>query len=198
MAVRATMANLITRVRLLINDPSGASQIFDDQSIHNVLDDSRQDISNTALTPYVTFSGGTIMYLDYYHTLGSWEDNVTLKQYLTLLVTPSASEPIAGHWQFAASTLPPVYITGSTHDIYRAAADLLERWAARLVLEFDFTSDGQSFHRSQASVALQKLAQTYRKKQRPTTLAMVRDDISGGKRDMLGLGPHEVDYMAKE
>jgi hypothetical protein len=197
MAVRSTMASLITRVRLLINDPAGASQIFDDQSIQNVLDDSRQDISNTALTPYVTFSGGTILYLDYYHTLGSWEDNVVLKQYLTFLVTPSVSEPIAGHWSFAATTLPPVYITGSTHDIYRAAADLLERWAARLVLEFDFTSDGQSFHRSQAATALQNLAKTYRKKQRPGSLSMVRDDISGGKRDMLGLGPHEIDYMAK-
>jgi hypothetical protein len=197
MAVRSTMASIITRVRLLINDTAGASQIFDDQNIQNVLDDSRLDISNAALQPYVSFSGGTPVYLDYYHNLGSWEDNVVLKQFLTVLVTPSASEPIAGHWSFAATTLPPVYITGSTHDIYRAAADLLERWAARLVLEFDFTSDGQSFHRSQAATALQNLAKTYRRKQRPTSIAMVRDDIVAGKQDALGLGPHAIDYMAK-
>jgi hypothetical protein len=174
-----------------------ASETFSDQEIQNVLDDSRQDISNAALQPYVSFSGGTPVYLDYYHTLGSWEDNVVLKQYLTVLVTPSASEPIAGHWAFAATTLPPVYITGSTHDIYRAAADLLERWAARWVLNYDFSSDGQSFHRSQAATALQNLARTYRKKQRSGSLAMVRDDISAGKQDMLGLGPHAIDYMAK-
>jgi len=191
------MANIVTRVRFLISDPLGASQIFDDQTIQNVLDDSRLDISNVALTPYVSFSGGTPVYLDYYHTLGSWEDNVVLKQFLTVMVTPVASEPIAGHWSFAATTPPPVYITGSTHDIYRGAADLLERWAARLVLEFDFTSDGQSFHRSQAATALQNLAKTYRRKQRPTTLAMVRDDISGGKQDAPGLGPKEIDYMAR-
>ena len=50
MAVRSTMSAIITRVRVLINDPSSASQTFDDQTIQNVLDDSRQDYVNESLT----------------------------------------------------------------------------------------------------------------------------------------------------
>src|SRR2546429_126977 len=116
MAVRSTMTLLIDRVRTLINDPRGASQIFDDQTIQNVLDDSRQDYVNEELITRPTFVSGTIQYLDYWHDLGSWEDGVILKQFLYVVVAPSASEPIAGHWAFAQNTRPPVYLSGSTHD----------------------------------------------------------------------------------
>src|SRR5690242_8734102 len=108
MAVRPTMAPLIARLRVLIND-TGASPLFDDQTIQDVMDESRVDYRNAVLKPVPTFDNGTIAYLDYYHELGNWEDGVILKQYLTNEVTPSASEPIAGHWQFAETTLPPVY-----------------------------------------------------------------------------------------
>src|SRR2546421_10853666 len=155
MAVRATMAVLISRVRTLINDPAGASQVFDDNTIQDVLDESRLDFQNEVLQYVPTYVSGTIKYLDYYHELGGWEDSPVLKQYLTTTVTPALSEPIAGHWAFTNNTFPPVSITGSVHDIWHAAADLLERMAARWVLQFNFSSDGQSFQRAQASHALQ-------------------------------------------
>ena len=195
MAVRASMAAIIARVRILINDPSGASQTFDDQTIQNVLDDSRLDVSNVSLTPYITYSGNTILFLDYYHELGGWEDNVVLKQFLATVVTPSVSEPIVGRWSFAATTRPPVYITGSTHDLYHASADLLERWVAKWELNYDFTSDGQNFKRSQAATMLQNLAKTYRSKQRATSLSTTRSDLQGAGMAKVGLGPTEVDYM---
>src|SRR6266566_8435125 len=103
MAVRSTMTQIIDRVRVLINDPASASQIFDDQTIQNVLDDSRQDYVNESLTTRPNFVSGTIQYLDYWHDLGSWEDGTIFKQFLYVVVTPSASEPIAGHWTFAAN-----------------------------------------------------------------------------------------------
>src|SRR5258707_13612556 len=110
MAVRNTMqTSLIPRVRLLINDPAGGSQVFDDQTIQDVLDESRQDIGNMALLGVPTYSGATIQYLDYYSDLGGWEDGYVLKQYLTVVVTPSVKEPIPGHRAFAVSTFPPVY-----------------------------------------------------------------------------------------
>src|SRR5258708_4234859 len=179
MAVRSTMASLITRIRVLINDPQGASQVFDDQTIQDVLDENRQDIGNVALQGVPTYSGATIQYLDYYSNLGGWEDGYVLKQNLTVTVTPSVKEPIVGHWAFAASTLPPVYITGSLHDVYRAAADLLERWAARYMTRFDFSSDGQRFRISQAPDQMQKLAHTYRMKQRAGVIVANRGDLVG-------------------
>lgn len=197
MAVRATMSALIGRVRLLINDPAGPSQVFADQDIQDVLDESRQDVFNMALQAKPTYSGTTIAYLDYETDLGGWEDGYTLRQFLTVVVTPSVLEPIAGHWQFAANTLPPVFITGRLHDVYRASADLLERWSAKWALAYSFSSDGQSFQRHQASIGLLNLAKTFRQQQRPGTISMTRSDLGGqAEATAAALGPGELDYMA--
>jgi len=197
MAVRNTMLPLISRVRVMINDPSGASQIFTDQDIQNVMDESRLDLYNEPLEYAPTYVSGSIQWLSYWHKLTNFEDGMVLKQYLTTTVTPSVIDPINGFFTFAASTFPPVYLTGSVHDIYRASADLLERWAAKWVLQFSFSSDGQSFQRAQASHALQTLAKTYRMKQRAGSINITRSDLGlGGNTATVGLGPTEIDYMA--
>jgi len=197
MAVRSTMGNLIARVRLLINDPAGASQIFTDQDIQNVMDESRLDLNNEPLETAPTYVSGSIQWLNYWHALANWEDGMVFKEYLSVTVTPASIDPIAPLFVFAASTFPPVFVTGSVHDIWRAAADLLERMAARWVLQFNFTSDGQSFQRAQASHALQTLAKTYRMKQRAGTMSMVRSDLTDqATQEGSLLGPRPIDYMA--
>lgn len=199
MAVRATMAPLIARVRLLISDspPPGTPPVFFDQDIQDVLDEGRVDVFNMPLVPKETFSGATILYLDYETDLGGWEDGYTLRQFLTQTVTPSVLEPIAGHWSFAASTFPPVFITGRLYDVYRAAADLLERWAAKWVLRYSATVDGQGLQRSQVTRNLQLLAVTYRKKQRAGVISMRRSDLNaGGQSVQSRLAETELDRMA--
>ncbi len=196
MAVRTTMAALIARARLLINDPAGITQLFEDQDIQDVMDESRLDVVNEVMRPQPTYTGAQIQFLDYYTSLGNWEDDWVIKQFLITEVTPSLAEPIAGHWQFSNSTLPPLYITGKNYDIYRAAADLLERQAAQWSLSFNINVDGQSLARSQAAQALQKLALTYRMKQRAINIIGMRSDTKrAGNLVGLGLGPVEVDYM---
>lgn len=198
MAVRQTMqTSLIPRVRLLINDPAGTSQTFADQDIQDVLDESRQDIYNMPLNPKITYSGNTPLWLDYETDLGGWEDGMVLKQFLTVIVTPATIEPIVGHWTFTATTLPPVFISGHLFDVYRAAADLLERWAAKWVLRYSMSVDGQSFQRGNVNVDLQKLAMTYRQKQRPTNITLTRGDVHRAPRfsPANALGPQEIDYM---
>lgn len=194
MTVRSTMASIISRIRILINDPPGASQQFTDQTIQDVLDDSRVDVSNQALTAYPTYSGSTISYFDYYSSGGSWEDGYILKQYLTVTVTPSSVEPIVGHFTFAASTLPPVFITGNYHDCYRAAADLLERRAAMWTTAYNANTDGQSMSRSQVMPALLKLADSYRRKQRAHVISFSRGDIQD--TSATDTRAHSIDYMA--
>ncbi len=194
---RSTMANLILRMRDLINDAPGASQVWTDDQIQGVMDASRQDIGNAVLTAFPTYSGSTIQYLDYYSDWTDWEDDVVLKQYLTQTVTPSASENIVGHWTFATNKFPPVYISGKTYDVYRSAADLLERWAAKWVLSYGFSSDGQSFQRQQAAHMLQTLAKTYRMKQRPRMITATRSDLVGtsqGTDNPLAARP--IDYFS--
>ena len=197
---RSTMAALIARVRLLINDvlPAGNGQIFTDDQIQDVMDERRLDVRNGSTIPKPTFTGSTIQFLDYFTELGGWEDGMVLKQYLVNVVTPSTIEPIAGHFQFSSTTLPPVYITGSLHDIYGAAADLLERQAAQWVLSYSMTVDGQSLQRGQVVTALQNLARTYRMKQRVRNISLTRTDVTKATRLAGGglLGPLEIDYMA--
>lgn len=197
MAVRATMANLILSVRTLINDTllSGNGQIFTDQQIQDVMDESREDVKNEPLIPKPTFNLGTIQYLDYWTEYGGWEDGMVLKQYLTVVVTPSLIEPIPGHFQFAANTWPPVYISGSWHDRYRAAADLLERLAAQYVLRYSMTVDGQNLQIGQVTTNLQNLAKTYRRKQRPRTI-ILKTAVSGNQDTGISLEPTALDYMS--
>lgn len=191
---RTSMATLIARVRLLINDTAGASQQFSDDDIQSVMDVSRQDVYNGPLEAKPTYTGTTIQYLDYFASLGDWEDDVVLKQFLTVTVTPSLSENIVGHWQFAQTTLPSVFITGKTYDVYRAAADLLERWAARWTLSYDVNVDGQGLKRSQAAIALRDLAKQYRMQQRAFAINVSRSDLNENAR--FDLGPGEIDYMS--
>lgn len=197
MTVRLAMSALISRVRLLINDPSGSSQLFLDQDIQDVMDSTRLNVTNGETTPQPTYSGSSISYLDYYTNQGDWEDDLVLKQYLTVVVSPATSENIVGHWTFAANTFPPVYITGKTYDVYRSAADLLERMAAKWVLKYDFSSDSQSFRASQVVAELQKLADTYRMKQRIGTIGFLQSHIAEGVTpNNLSLAPTPLDYMA--
>src|SRR5260221_3474221 len=197
MAVRSTMANLIARVRLLINDPAVASQVFTDQDIQNVMDESRLDLNNEPLETAPTYASGTIQWLNYWHSLTNWEDGMVFKQYLSVTETPASIDPIAPLFVFAAIRFPPVFVTGSVHDIWRSAADLLERMAARWVLQFNFTSDGKSFQRAQASTHLLSLAKVYRMKQRAGSISMTRSDLASGDEqvgDLLAAKP--IDYMA--
>jgi hypothetical protein len=196
MAVRSTMSALIARVRVLINDTSG-TPTFTDQIIQDVMDEARADIRNMPLIAKPTYSGSTIQYLDHYSKMGGWEDDLVIKQYLTQVVTPSASEPIAGHFAFAASTLPPLYITGKIFDVYRSAADLLERLAAQWVLSYNVSVDGQSLQRGQAAIALQNLAKTYRRQQRAGTISTFRSDLaSTAVQAGVGLAPTPLDFFA--
>lgn len=196
---RSSMAALIARERLLINDtlPFGSGQIWTDDQIQDVMDESRADTKNQVMIPKPTFTGSTIQYLDYYTELGGWEDDWIIKQYLINQVTPATSEPIAGHWTFSTTTLPPLYISGKLFDVYRSAADLLERQAAQWVLSYSMSVDGQNLQRGQVTTALQNLAKTYRMKQRAVAIHVTRTDVRGPDKNLVatGLGPLEIDYM---
>lgn len=195
---RSSTAALIARVRVLINDtlPLGSGQVFTDNDIEGVLDEGREDVVNKPLIPKPTFTGSTIQYLNYYSEYGGWESDYVLKQDEAITVTTSSVEEIPGRFTFSSSILPPVMITGKRHDVYRASADLLERWAAKWVLSYDVLVGGQQFKRSQATDALLKLAKSYRQKQRPRSISMTRSDLTGNVNDPLSLKATELDYMA--
>lgn len=165
MTVRASMSDLITRTRLMIGDPTGSSSVFMDQEVQDVLDERRTDIVEAQLSfrPTTVTGGPVVQYRDYWAPFGSWEDSVSLMDATISIVTPDTADLIRGHWAFSAGHLPPIFISGSFYDLYGSAASLLERWAAKVTQEFDFTVDNQQFRRSQKQRGLEQLALAYRR-----------------------------------
>lgn len=192
--LRATMAALITKTRLLINDPSGASQQFQDTDIQDALDDWRRDVRYEQLTPAPTLlnQGGVANdpsqpgiaeynWTDYYSSFQWWEQGEVLSDGHFITLTPASSDELQGHWTFNLAIpgqYPPVFITGRVFDLYAAAADLLEMWSATLLSSVDFTADGQSFHLSQLASGKQKLSDIYRRRALPTIAKAVRHDLN--------------------
>lgn len=184
---RATMDDLVARVRTYIGDivPATGTPHFSNLDIQNVLDEHRFTVRYAPLRPGPTLqaNGGLYNFLDYYADVGNWESDAQLTWVDFSVLTPTTSEPIAGHWAFtlpAPGQYPPVYITGKFYDCHAAAADLLEQWAASLALTaYNFSADGRSFSRGTIMQSLTNLASTHRRQAMATTHGTRRSDIAG-------------------
>lgn len=173
------MAELISRERLLIGDPVGANQAFADSEVQAALDRHQTVVRYALLHPEPSYAvGGAVEHRDYYAGVGDWESDEQLFNAAWQQLAPASRDRLVGHWTFASpGQPPPVRILGKVYDVFGAAADLLEAWAARVKLEFDFDTDGQQFARSQKAKALLQLAAEYRRKQRPSMATLVRSDV---------------------
>lgn len=186
MAVRSTMADLITAARLLVNDPSAL--VFQDQQIQDALDHHRIDANylELATKPQIE-PGGAVAWFDYYALSGNqkledWEADVVLQGYPDFaILAPITSDYITGHWTFDTSVYswgqrPPVYLRGKVYDRFASAVELLEDWAAQLTLEFTFSSNSQKFQLKEQSDNLLRLADRYKLKARAQSLQAFRSD----------------------
>lgn len=178
------MSDLISRVRLLIADTGSPSQ-FQDQDVQDVLDLGRVVVRTALLRPTITLdTNGAANYADYYADVENWESGATIQNGAFAIISDYTADYLTGHWSFSLPNpgqVPPLFITGQYYDIYGAAADLLERWAAAWARSYNFTSDGQSFQRSQAAQMMLTQSKQYRKQSFARTVSMVRDDLSGDR-----------------
>jgi hypothetical protein len=174
----SALSQIVEFIRLLVNDPYSDDMILQDEEIEDFLAHNEQEVNYLPLVyvPTVETGGITVYkkYVSMYQT--NWADDVKLYDHEYALVTPTTSDYKRGQWTFTVSTPPPLYICGTHYDIYSTAADVLETWAAKEKLNFDFSSDGQSFHRSQKLAQLAGLARCYRAKAQPITCQVVRPD----------------------
>ena len=187
--LRSDMTDLLTKLRLLINDPSSAQ--FSDQDLQDALDETRTDVryEEIAAAPTLSNSGGSATYqwLDYYSSYQWWEADVVIVGASFQTITPTTSDLLVGHWTFPVGAqgvgqVPPLFATGKTYDLYAAAANLLDYWAASVSLQFDFGGDGRTYRPSQMAPALQAMAEQYRRKARATVWTMRRDDVTSGQQ----------------
>lgn len=156
------MADLITRLRVLVGDPAGASEAFSDDALQDALDERRTDVVEAQLRYRPSFDETTLVtFHDFFAPWRNWEDSVVLRGPTGAVLTPDTSDLVAGHWTFTAGQASPVWITGSSFDLFGAAAAVCETWAATTAREFDVIFAGQEFFRSQKRKALIEVANAY-------------------------------------
>lgn len=173
--MRSSMADLVTLVRDLIGDEAGADQVFSDNQVERALDVHRWEFTYLPLTPLASVVSGSTVRLVWVSSEKYWESDAVLVDANYNTLTPAVAEPLIGRWKFSSHT-PSVRVSGTVYDPYGAAADLLEMWAGKTSLEFDFEADGGSYKRSQKSTELRSLAAKYREMQRVAYGRQVRDD----------------------
>jgi len=179
MSVRTTMADLITRVRELIGDPviagTPSTSTYTDQQIQDALDAHRTQVRNAPLRPLqVANTSGTVTYLDWFAPRGAWEASPVLTDGAYGVLTPSASDCLAGEWTFS-TTQTSVLVSGQCFDLYGAAIDMLYLVLQSKAAEFDFATDGQSFSRSQQAAGIRALIDAYRTKVRAPAIRVIQN-----------------------
>jgi hypothetical protein len=175
---RETMAALIAKLRLMVNDPLGATQRFSDDQLQDILDANREDIRQMALEPADTIAAnGATTWLDWFSPLGgAWETGATLQNSSWQSLTADSAELLIGVWHFNAAQSLPMYVTGRLYDLHAAAADVIELKMAQAAEDFDFSADGGSYSLSQKLRGLQTMLNTHRSKARVSTAVLMRGD----------------------
>ena len=186
---RSTMATLISTLRELVNDPAGAAQVFADDTLQRHLDAHRWDVYDEALTAIPTpIGGGSVAYYEYRSRHRDFETTQGGTAVFVVRDSVGATRGTAtwaevdyqlGRVTFATDQAgTALYLTGRTFDLYGAAADTLMDWAAKTALQFDFSSDSQSFSRSQKQAQLMQAAERYRRQARPLRVSITRPDVA--------------------
>lgn len=175
---RATMTSLITLVREMINDPRGEEAQFTDEQVQTQLDELREYIHLTELTPLMEPDG--ITKLKFQSQYKNWESDVAITNFAGTVLTPTTSDPKGGYFTFSTSQAA-VYATGFTYDAYATSAVLLRLWAGRIEQDITkFSADGGSFEFEGMREAKVKLASQYETKSTrygaAQTVRMIRDD----------------------
>lgn len=177
MAARATMADLIQRVRELTGAGTaeysiGAVAYWSDDQLQSALDRARLDVWSEQLSVQQQYAGaGTISYRVYNSQYANYEQTLGGTALFIIRDGTGAAlgtalytvDYIRGVVTFGTTTNGDIRrLEGRAFDIYGAAADVLEGWGGYLARQFDFATDGQSFKLSQQREALTALAARYR------------------------------------
>jgi hypothetical protein len=180
---RSTMADLITLVR---TETNAATSDFSDDLVQGFLDRHRKDIFLAYLCPETTYVSGQAVYKDYFAGVDAWEADAILIDGNGATVAAGVNDTfgyLQGRFTFNTGRTDSLRITGKTYDIHLAAAELLDAWAAKLTLDFDFETDGQKFSRSQKAKALGELGKAQRRQARVGSGRLLRTDECPDRAD---------------
>jgi hypothetical protein len=165
------------RLRELIAD-TGAQPKFSDEQLDRILLENRTDLVEYALDGVAErLESGQTVRRRWELELVPLGSDYALEDGTGALLQADTADEVNGVFVFASDQPNGVYATGTSYDVYGAAADALEQWAASLARDYDFaTGDGKRFDRSQAAQGLLAQAAAYRRRQRPSYAAGTRAD----------------------
>lgn len=186
------MAAIVANVRGLIGAGTaeytlGTANFWDDDQIQLVLDRNRCDFYRAELLAQPEYSGGSVSYNAYRLNRENVEATTGGSAIFVIRDTAGAlvgtalwsADYARGIVTFGSNTLGAAYyVTGSEYDVYGAAADILKTWATYLARAYDFTTDGQTFRRSQMAAGLIAQAETYQGLAWTTEVTMYRGDAN--------------------
>lgn len=164
--LRPTTHNLILQLRTLIGDQNPEEQVWSDDQLQANLDERKISVTYLVLTPNETYKpgGAETERLLYFAPCGNWELGAQLYDRNFNPITASQVNLESGEWVFVEDRPEPVYLTGSTFNLWAAAADTLESWAAQEKLSHDLVASGKDLKESQKFQMLLNLANQYRQK----------------------------------
>ena len=178
---RSGMADNIARVRSLTYAGTaeytvGTATYWDDDQVQDVLDRHRYDVVREELIRETTYlGGGSVEYTKLRSRNRCFEGAESGATVFFIEDGPGTNRSTAtytpdyqtGEFVFDSDVAGTVlYLTGRTYDVHGAAAELLEAWAAREAACYDFTTDGQTFNRSQKAASMRDAAKQLRKQAR--------------------------------
>lgn len=176
--MRAGIDHVVLAVRQLIGDEDGAQ--YSDDDIEYALDLHRSDLWNYPLREQGTIHpGGTISYLSFYGPTYMGTTSTLYDSTYTALVgtlAPGTADWTRGYWQFAAAPVRPLSITGAAYDVTRSAIDLLQRWAASVKDQVEYSDPNFTFKLNQQAGQLLGMAHALQATLRPSVGRAVRCD----------------------
>lgn len=165
---------VVERVRRLIADPAGDSQVFDRTEVEEVLGMFRFDAVQYPLDYTTENLNGALGGRFFSAGVGSWADDAVLTDINgneVVLTVDDVADLQAGTWSFFdIQGGVPYYVTGRSYDLYGAAADLLRRQAAQMKLQYDLSVGDLSVSRSQKQKNLLEMAATYDRRRRAVSV----------------------------
>lgn len=187
------MATLITKVRALTNAAAGD---FSDDQVQAFLDRHRVEFRYADLCAIPTRAAGGVTYktfeLEHLNPRmiegneGNDPDAYAIFDNAYAALTPATEDLINGRWTFAAEPTRPVMITCWAYDVYAAAVDLLEEWAAKLRSTSGqsqslkaFEDNGQRFEwrEGDALTSISGLLETYRSRMCLESVTITDKDV---------------------
>jgi hypothetical protein len=186
MATRGGMANLITRLRAMVDDAGTAT--WQQQRLQDVLDSHSEQLWQVLLAPLVKYVNGTATYKTYAINYTDLEEL-------------SADDTDGDRWRIydsigracGTADYSVNYYTGRVtfkndqagsaryldawrYDLFGAAAELWRERSGLIASKYSFSADGGSFQRAQWFEHCEKMASKYECLSWPITVGWERND----------------------